>query len=70
MGSPLLEGGSLLFLAAKRTDMDSVKFLEGLFANCQLWHFQAAESSDKSSTILQERQFAHDQEERFHGAKR
>ena len=34
----------------------------GLFANFKEWHIQAAERSDKSSTVLQKGRFADGQE--------
>ena len=39
--------------------MDCVELQGCRFADCQERHFQAAKRSDKSSTILQERRFAH-----------
>ena len=42
--------------------MGCVELQGGLFADCQEWHFQAAKSSENSSTILQEGRFANAQE--------
>ena len=65
MGSAALEDGrsadihAFWFQAAKCSDMECVKVRRGLFANCQEWHFQPAERSDKCSNILQKGRFAH-----------
>ena len=45
--------------------MDFAELQRGLFADCQVWHFQAAKRSDMSSTIMQEGRFADAQESRF-----
>ncbi len=50
--------------------MDCDGLLRGLFDNCQEWHFQAANPSDKSSTILLLGRFAEAQECGFQGTKR
>ena len=50
--------------------MDCDGLLLGLFADCQEWHFQAANPSNKSSTILQLGRFAEAQEWGFQGTKR
>ncbi len=50
--------------------MDCDELKVSLLADCLEWHFQTANRSHKSSTILQEGQFADAQEKRFQGAKR
>ncbi len=48
MGSAVLVGGRFVdiqeffFETAKLSDMDCVELQEGLFADCQEWHIQAA----------------------------
>ena len=37
---------------ATRSDMECNGLLRGLFADCEEWHFQAENPSDKSSTFL------------------
>ena len=51
-----------MFQGAKRCDMDCVEVQGGLFDDSHEWHFQAAKSSDKSSTILQVCRFTDAQE--------
>ena len=50
------------FQAAKHSVMDCAELQGFLFADCQEWHFLAAKSSHKSSTIPQEVRFADGQE--------
>ncbi len=76
MSSAVLEGvrsadiHELCFQTAKRSDMNCVELLWGLFDDCQEWHFQVSKLSDNCSTILQEGQIADVNEEWFQCAKR
>ena len=59
MGSALLEVGpsadihEIYFQAATLSDMDCVEVQGCLFADCQEWHFQAAERCYMGSAVQQ-----------------
>ena len=61
MGSAVLVNGQsadiqeFCFQAANHSDMDCAELQGGLFANCQVWHFQAAKRSEVCSAFPQGR---------------